>query len=54
MSIRKAAYNTLLFVQFFYILETILEIKETKKKKKYIECIQILTSARVHIDENEN
>lgn len=54
MSIRKGAYNTLLLVQFFYILETILEIQESKRKKKYIKCIQILTSKRVHIDENEN
>lgn len=33
MSIRKGAYNTLLLVQFFYILETILEIQESKRKK---------------------
>lgn len=35
MSIRKGAYNTLLLVQFFYILETILEIQESKRKKVY-------------------
>lgn len=50
MSIRKGVYNALLLVQFLYILETSLEIKESKRKKKYIKCIQILTSARVHID----
>lgn len=34
MSIRKGVYNALLLVQFLYILETSLEIKESKRKKK--------------------